>query len=266
MNKTDIEYLDFTWNPLAMLCDPVSEGCENCWHRRRANMLANNPKIDYLRQLAYSGTEKPFMNTSELMAPLSKRKPSKIGVQFMGDLFHRNVKISHLNSVFNIISRCWELDLGHTFLILTKRPRRMNKYIKEHRNYETAVCFYDTSNVWLGVTAENQKRVDERLPILLQIPTKVRFVSVEPMLERIDFEKIPPENSGEWCGSRSSKFLCNIYKYKYSIHWVIAGPETGPGKRPCKPEWIENLYDQCKSAGVPFFDKRKDYITREFPE
>ena len=109
-------------------------------------------------------------------------------------------------------------------MVLTKRPERMAKFISR-------LGWDIHDNVWLGVTAENQKRADERIPILLQIPAVVRFVSVEPMLEPVNLAN---------CGK---------------IDWVICGGETGPGARPMHPDWVRNLRDQCQNAGVPFFFK-----------
>ena len=98
-------------------------------------------------------------------------------------------------------------------------------------------------HIWLGVTTETQGRYDERWTIASQIPAAVRFVSIEPALEYVNIDIFAP-----W------------------PDWVIWGPETGPGKRPFKPEWAERTYKQCKAAGVPFFDKRKDFLAREFPK
>jgi len=237
MNRTDIEYLDFTLNPLAMLCDPISAGCQNCWHRRRAKMLAKNPMIPKEQQDAYAGRSAPLLIESRLEQPLKRKKPAIIGVQFMGDLFHERVAFCDIEEVFEVIAQS-----VHTFLILTKRPNTMAHYC----NTYTQRNIHLPDNLWPGVSVEdpdNLWRIDE----LLKIPAAVRFISVEPMLAPIEFDQF-------WS-------VLGV-----GIDWVIAGPETGPGARPCKPEWIENLYEQCQAAGVPFFDKSKNYIVREFPE
>lgn len=108
-------------------------------------------------------------------------------------------------------------------------------------------------NVWLGVTAENQARADERIPDLLATPAARRFVSVEPMLGPVDLAYT--------CFNGADSFGTMP-----GIDWVIAGPETGPGKRPCDPAWIRDLYEQCRAAGVPFWDKSHEPLAREAPE
>lgn len=143
-----------------------------------------------------------------------------------------HVPFEWIDEVFKIIYKCPR----HTFLLLTKRPQRMKKYLK-------GVLNWPYPNVWIGCTAENQKRYDERWPILSKIPAAVKFVSLEPALERINIDIFAP-----W------------------PDWVIWGPETGPGKRPFKDEWALSVYEQCQEKGIPFFDKtKKNWLAREFP-
>lgn len=202
MNKTNIEYLTHSWSPIAMRCTPISEGCKNCWHLALANRLAKNPLIPKDRQKAYAGGL-PVLIEKELNAPLRMKKPAMIGVQFMGDLFHGCVPNGFLNKIFTATN-----ETQHTFLILTKRPKRMQEYIIRKMklyNYKTI-----PRNIWLGVTCENQQTADKRIPILLQIPAAVRFVSVEPMLSSVDFSRLP-ESGAE-------------------LDWVIVGGESGPSQ------------------------------------
>jgi len=248
MNRTDIEYLDFTWSPLAMLCDPISAGCQNCWHRRRAKMLANNPTIPRKHQKAYAGKISPLLIESRLEQPLKRKKPSIIGVQFMGDLFHKRVALCDIDEVFEVIAQS-----VHTFLILTKRVNTMAHYCNTYTQREIHL----PDNLWVGASVENPDnlwRIDE----LLKIPAAVRFLSIEPVLKPLGL------------GSYLYEFVHigkkKNHTTKNKIDWVIAGGETGPRARPCKPEWIESLYEQCQAAGVKFFDKSKDYIVREFPK
>ena len=163
----------------------------------------------------------------------------------MGDLFHKNVIWETHFEIFETMID----NPQHTYLFLTKRPKRMKEVFK----------IFDLDaikNLWIGVTAENQKRANERIPILLSIPAKVHFVSIEPMLDVIDL-------TGE--GYIPVHMIGGVEKETF-LDWVICGPETGPGRRECKPEWIENLYKQCKEANIPFFDKRKTgWLAREFP-
>jgi protein gp37 len=152
----------------------------------------------------------------------------------MGDFFHETVHREHKEAVYRVIEQCSQ----HTFIFLTKRPQNVSAYWMPQR-----------ANVWLGVTAENQSRADERIPILLQIPAAVRFVSVEPMLGAISFDSVLEE---DYAG-----VPCQIWPLhgRRKIDWVICGGETGPGARPMQPEWVSSLRDQCVSVGVPFFFK-----------
>ena len=219
---TKIQWCDETWNPVTG-CTPISEGCKNCYAKRM-----------FERKLwDYDFTPGTF-HKDRMEIPLNWKKPRKIFVCSMGDLFHDAVKSRRHWSIFHMIERAGIVN-GHTFIILTKRPQNMYdffNFLPKHSN-----------SYWLGVTAENQYQADERIPILLKIPAAVRFVSVEPMLEPVDLSP--------WLDE---------------LDWVIAGPETGPGKRPCNSEWIEEIHKTCKDAGVPFFDKRDDYLAREWPK
>lgn len=178
MQKTKISYLDYTYNPIKMRCTPISEGCRNCWAIAMMKRLAKNPSCYADQQRAYAG-EPPMLDTKELEAPLHLRKPARIGVQFMGDLFHEKIDVEFLKDIFSVIRACDR----HKFFLLTKRPQNINKKYFEY--------FGNTSysHVWLGVSVEDQKAADERIPILLQIPTAHRWVSVEPCLGSIDLSR-----------------------------------------------------------------------------
>jgi len=229
MNRTDIEYLDFTWSPLAMLCDPISVGCQNCWHRRRAKMLANNPTIPRKHQKAYAGKISPLLIESRLEQPLKRKKPSIIGVQFMGDLFHKRVALCDIDEVFEVIAQS-----VHTFLILTKRVNTMAHYCNTYTQREIHL----PDNLWVGASVENPDnlwRIDE----LLKIPAAVRFISVEPMLAPIEFDQF-------WSA------------LGVGIDWVVIGCESGPRRRSIPIKHIEALVVQCNDAGVPVFVKQAE--------
>jgi protein gp37 len=156
----------------------------------------------------------------------------KIFVCSMSDFYHESVDDVTRSAVMSVIGKCPHL----AFIVLTKRP---------HRIPAGAPWF---PNVWLGVTVENQKRADERVPLLMQIPAAVRFVSVEPMLEPVDLS----------CWLGTSK-----------INWVIVGPETGPRRRQFDAAWVDGRHGldvQCMTCGAAFFDKRDQWTRREFPE
>lgn len=127
VNKTSISYLDYTWNPLAMLCTPVSDGCTNCWHRAMAKRLAANPKIPAEEREAYAGGA-PVLRERELKAPLRLKKPAVIGVQFTGDLFHRDMNWTDIAYVFDIMMKAPR----HTFVVLTKRAERMYNFVRAY--------------------------------------------------------------------------------------------------------------------------------------
>jgi len=212
--ETKIEWAEMTWNPVTG-CSPVSEGCQNCYARRMANRL---------RGRAGYPPDDPFRVTfheDRLEQPLHWRKPKRVFVCSMGDLFHEGLAGGEILCVWN---RFLEAD-WHTYLVLTKRPERMAEWLKTRSVLQ---------NVWLGVTAENQERFDERWAVLRGIGAAAVFVSYEPGLGPL---VLPAD------------FLArkNV--------WIICGGETGPGARAMCPQWPRGLLDQCVNAEVPFFFK-----------
>jgi len=178
--------------------------------------------------------EEPFRVTfhPDRLDELRKwKKPCRVFVCSMGDLFHEDVVLEMLDMIW----RCMARNKQHTFMVLTKRPERLLEWYQFIR--ATA------PNIWLGVTAENQDAANARIPILLQIPAAVRFVSCEPLLGPVDFSKIP-----------FSGFLKKDSTNKL-IGWVICGGESGPKARPMHPDWARSLRDQCQAADVKFFFK-----------
>jgi protein gp37 len=191
--------------------------------------------------------------------PLHWRKPSRVFVCSMGDLFHEDVEHEWRDQVFAVMAACPQ----HTFLVLTKRPKRANAYISMAMYDEN--CGYDgwyealealgvpdaspMENVWLGVTAEDQQRADLRIPVLLETPAARRFVSIEPCLSAIDlrphlFPKVVDDET-----------MTRGFHSIPRLDHVICGGETGPGARPMHPDWARLVRDQCQAAGVPFFLK-----------
>lgn len=285
--STKIEYVDETWSPITG-CSPISEGCKNCYARRMAQRLKGRfgyPEDEPFKVTFHNG----FNGTSDrLIQPLKWKKPRMIFVCSMADLFHKDVQVDWIDSIYSMINKCQH----HVFLILTKRPERMHEFFSNYMSPPGSYHLYDIAaskglvpnspnsffplplpNLFCGVTAENQKRADERIPVLLQIPAAVRFVSVEPILEEVDLIKYldPLSHLDRTYRQVIKDGLLNKHQVESlehpTIDWVIVGPETGPGKRECKPEWIRDLYEQCKAAGIPFFDKtKKNWIAREFPE
>lgn len=273
-----IEWTDRTWNPLAG-CTMVSRACEWCYAMRMAF------RLEQMGQEKYKGTTRKTeggkivwtgkinLDEKALLAPLKWKKPQRVFVDSMSDLFHENVAFDFIDKVFAVMA----LTPHITYQILTKRYDRMEEYFNEGRfenierlmnqlhdlyikPLEQALYFeqevvemFPLPNVWLGVTIENQKAADERIPPLLRCPAVVRFVSCEPLVGPIDlkpFLKGFPETVDEVVEYESTETLPK------KIHWVIAGGESGPNAEPSHPDWFRSLRDQCIAAGVPFFFKQ----------
>lgn len=255
-DKTGIEWTDATWNPVTG-CDKVSPGCDRCY----AETFAER----------WRGTRGHYFETGfdvqlrpdKLGLPLRWTKPRKVFVNSMSDLFHDSVPDAYIGSVFDVMARAEQ----HTFQILTKRHGRMRALLRKweqegaesvergelHPKYGAAAwrrrdgmwCtprVWPLPNVWLGVSAEDQKRADLRIPALLDTPAAARFVSAEPLLGPIDLHGDPiGKDSVFWIGH---------------LDWVIVGGESGSGARPMHPDWARSLRDQCLAAGVPFLFKQ----------
>jgi protein gp37 len=228
MATTKIEWADAVWNPITG-CTPISEACDHCYAKRMATRLAG--------RYGYPADE-PFRVTfhrDRLDEPLRWKKPRRIFVGSMTDIFHPDVTLEWIGKILCITERCQQ----HTFMFLTKRPELVEYYL-----------FPERDNCWLGVTVENDQHYD-RIEHLLQIQAVIKFVSIEPILSAIDI----------------SDYL-NGYGNGDHISWAVIGQETGPGARPAKSEWFNSIIDQCKSAGVPVFVKKAPAgvpIIREFP-
>lgn len=248
MNKSGIVWTDQTWSPVTG-CTKVSDGCKHCYAEREVNgRWSKNPKsVFFGRKFTDVQT-----HAAKLEEPLRWKKGRKIFVCPRGDLFHEAVPDAFFPEVFAVMAMAKQ----HTFQVLTKRAQRMQEVLSDHIFYEAVLGevkkhakfleFSDIDwplpNVWIGVTAENQQAADERIPLLLQTPAAVRWVSVEPMLEAVDMRASCWKS---WTPNRSTH-----------IDWVVAGGESGPNARPMHPDWVRGLRDQCAEAGVPFLFKQ----------
>ena len=263
MATTKIEWADAVWNPITG-CTPISEGCDHCYAKRMANRLAGRygyPKDDPFRVTVHR---------DRMADPGMWGKPRRVFVCSMGDLFHDDACDDYPVTQLKMFSLMCGLQ-QHTFMVLTKRPQNLQRFV--------SLFFQDGKgkpeslppNIWLGVTAENQARADERIPILLQIPAAVRFVSIEPMLGPVTIMREWRGVGHPHHGQADDDGICCCGKqraYHTRVGWVIAGGETGPGARPAKSEWFDSIIDQCDIAGVPVFVKKAPEdvkIIREFP-
>jgi len=211
-----------------------------------------------------------------LDVPLRRRKPTTYFVNSMSDLFHESLTNEDIAAVFGVMAMCPQ----HTFQILTKRAERMREWFEwaadlPGRPARTVAVLHAEDalrrwpdgadywrgpwplpNVWLGVSAEDQQRADERIPHLLQTPAAVRFVSVEPMVGPIELFPWLTPNRIDCNGCTPDGRLCPGHVTRPAVDWVIVGGESGPMARPCHVEWIRSVVAQCKAAGVACFVKQ----------
>ena len=216
-----IEWTDETWNPVTG-CSRVSPGCDNCY------MFALYPRLRAMAVPGYdTAPDSVQMLPERLEAPLSWRRPRRVFVNSMSDMFHPHVEYDFIADVFDVMR---EAD-QHVFQVLTKRPGRAAGWWKQH-----GWSRFDEwpSNVWMGTSVESQKYAP-RLSVLRRIPAEIRFVSAEPLLERVDLT--------QWLEDGT-------------LQWVIAGGESGPRARSMDVDWVRDLRDQSMEAGVAFFLKQ----------
>lgn len=327
---TKIQWTDRTWNPVRG-CSRVSEGCRSCYAERLAGRFAG-PGLPFdgfvtlhrrreerdvvgrdgsIRQQVSTTSEARWTSKVELVPshlpePLSWRKPQRVFVNSMSDLFHEGLSNEDIAAVFGVMAACPE----HQFQVLTKRPARARDWFRwiaaaPGLSPPPGICAWSARayllnanqpvppaldeeadgddarwplpNVWLGCSVEDQATADERIPLLLDTPAALRFVSAEPLLGPVDLRpylqpmhgaivRNPPEGDAffEQLGrqlSHEAALLvprgCDVQVIPgVGLDWVIAGGESGPGARPCAIEWIEGVVEQCAAARVPAFVKQ----------
>ena len=247
---SDIEWCDKTWNPVTG-CTKVSAGCAHCYAETVANRLwaSQYPPVEVVEyepdicSLVHEARPRAFTDVQchqdRLDQPRRWRKPRRVFVNSMSDLFHEDVPFPFVARVMNVICA----TPHHTYQILTKRAERMLEFFGV---VAAAEGLEAPPNMWLGVSVENQATVDERIPLLLDTPAAVRFVSAEPLLDVLDLRPYMPHPV--WDGLESWT--------QPALDWVIVGGESGPGARPCDVGWIHALVHQCREAGVPAFVKQ----------
>lgn len=216
--NSGIEWTESTWNPLTG-CTKTSPGCKHCYAERMSKRLQGMGSPNYSNGFELT------MHESILEKPLEWQKPQTIFVNSMSDLFHKDVPVTFIHAVFEVMKKAsW-----HTFQILTKRAERLE---------ELNPLIEWSQNVWMGVSVENQDYI-YRIDHLLRTGAKVKFLSLEPLLGPLDGIRLD------------------------GIDWVIVGGESGPGARPIDPTWVASIRDQCIAANVPFFFKQWGGIKRK---
>jgi len=275
--NSPIEWTDDTWNPLRG-CTRVSPGCGGpgnqggCYAEKIAARFSDPGQAYHGLAVRTSKggrwTGKVALAEHLLTRPLKWRRPRRIFVNSMSDLFHESVPDEWIDRVFAVMA----LAPQHEFQVLTKRAARMRRYFERYDAAHDDNCAdfvanaarkagatlmmcrdarervlddWPLPNVWLGVSVEDQGRADERIPHLLATPAAVRFLSCEPLLGPVDLGQCLPEFE-----------RIGWITYLDHLDWVIAGGESGPGARPMHPDWARSLRDQCAAVGVPFFFKQ----------
>lgn len=254
MNKTTIEWTEYTWNPVTG-CDKISAGCRSCYAEQIATRFWGDRK--------FTDVQMHPERLNEVFDEARKKRGTalvgkRVFVCDVSDIFHEDVTDQFIIDVWKVFVQY----PSTTFQILTKRPQRALAWFKD-----VAPIFFDREkqakakarglntflplpNVWIGVSCEDQKAADERIPLLLQIPAAVRFLSCEPLIGPINLKKVD-QNKNFWLPDAADKIEgCP------QIHWVIAGGESGHMARPMHPDWVRSLRDQCSAAYVPFFFKQ----------
>ncbi|MBA4311877.1 MAG: hypothetical protein C0417_04510 [Chlorobiaceae bacterium] len=210
-DRSKIEWTESTWNPITG-CTKVSPGCKNCYAERIAK------RLQAMGSPSYNSGFKVTLHPDVIALPLKWRKPRIVFVNSMSDLFHEKIPTEYIQKVFRMMDKANH----HTFQILTKRSDRLRLL---------APILIWPKNVWMGVSVESEDYIS-RVHDLAQVPSVVRFISLEPLLGQIS--TIPLDK----------------------IDWVIVGGESGPKARTMSPEWVRNIREQCKNNSVPFFFKQ----------
>lgn len=267
--NSKISWCDTTWNPLAG-CTRASAGCDHCYAAVMSLRLEAMAKADIAigknlgRKEKYLGVAtknkvgvpvfngKINLDYETLDEPKRWKRPRKVFVNSMSDLFHKDVPFSFVARVFAVM----QITAQHTYQVLTKRPKRMLFFQREY--YPNGF----PANVWVGTSVEDQETADLRIPHLLKVEAVVRFLSMEPLLGKVLLDD--GQNSWLTCDGRNRKAnegeCCESYAMMgecfHGIDWVIVGGESGPNARPMHPDWARSIRDQCVAGGVPFHFKQ----------
>jgi protein gp37 len=287
---TAIEWTDETWNPVVG-CERVSKGCDHCYakqihdNRHKAFLAGRKVAPQYAAPF-----ERVQLMPERLDYPLHWRKPRRCFVNSVSDVFHEDVPDEFIAQIWATMA----LARAHTFQVLTKRPERMSTLLGDpafreivdifagnlaieqtdpanrRRDDLRATCpdieggYWPLPNVWLGVSVENQACANYRIPLLLQTPAAVRFLSCEPLLGPVNLDKV---GRGPWYSplegwtldesGLAAQYPCPM------INWVIVGGESGASARPCDVAWIEEIVRICRETSVPCFVKQLGTVPME---
>lgn len=271
-DNSAIEWTDATWNPVTG-CTEVSPGCDRCYAKTFAERFRDVPGHYF---------ENGFdvvVRWNKLNLPFSWRRPRKVFVNSMSDLFHDAVSADYIAEVFAVMAATPQ----HTYQVLTKRHGRMRSLLRnsvfEEEVYDALMDLpggqqaideqrvrWPLPNVWLGVSTENQAWADVRIPALLDTPAAVRWISAEPLLGPIGLRAVRGLDGqyghrGMHHGPGTPGCPRELHHHhddrcEFPLDWVVVGGESGPGARPMRPEWARALRDQCSDVGVPFLFKQ----------
>jgi len=263
-DNSSIEWTEATWNPTTG-CTKVSPGCDHCYAETFAERWRGVPGHHFEQGFDV------ILRPDKLDLPLRWRKPRRIFVNSMSDLFHDAIPDEYIARVIAVMHQ----TPRHTYQVLTKRHARLRslfttKWADFSELIQGAIDgMYDdpddqllreawpVRNIWWGVSVEDQKWADIRIPALLETPAAVRWLSCEPLLGPLDLMR------EGWLLSEINQFEHDpaVHLYRWmpqpgGLDWVVVGGESGPGARPMHPDWARGLRDQCTSASVPFFHKQ----------
>lgn len=252
-----------TWSPVVG-CFPIAAGCANCWAARFASRGMCEEHRGLTKGGKWTGTVRCLPD--RLDQPLHWKKPRAVAVVLMGDLFHQDVPFRFIADVLNVAFRCHYDGLGHRFLVLTKRPDRMAEFFAKAGTVRTIYgslpierneeCPTLPPNIWLGYSASTQEDLERGVPHLMKCPAKVRFLSLEPLLESLDLRFIDSMIIDHREPAFWGKGYSRVGKRPNMIDWAIVGGESGSGARACKLVDIRHAIRQCQAAGVPVFVKQ----------
>lgn len=286
---TTIEWTERTWNPIVG-CSRVSKGCEHCYAERVAHrgMSAQHRGLTVMGKHGPRWTGEVRFLPERLTEPLKWKKAARIFVNSMSDLFHENVSAFDVARVFAVMAEASR----HTFQVLTKRPARMRALLssemfwsdvdaawcrlfsgdrtdEEHDGVANMLMERRLPNVWPGVSVEDQQSADERIPLLLECPAALRWVSYEPAIGPVDFRRYmwpvhprwpAPYRTPEEARAAGAKVTMHrqalVLQGSRFLDWIVVGGESGPGARPFDVAWARSTIDQCRDAGVRGFVKQ----------